>query len=71
MMKMTFHESYGEVAVAQLITYRRHNVSPADHFDLVESFGDGHETIIAYVERNAAANRGQFNVFDLWMGRYL
>ena len=67
---MTFHESYGEVSKAQLAAYRKHNVSPSDHNDLVVEFGeDNHDGITAYVKNNAAANGGMFRVFDLWLGR--
>lgn len=33
-LSMTFHESYGSLPTALLKTYRRYNVSPADH-DLI------------------------------------
>jgi hypothetical protein len=67
---MTFHESYGEVSKAQLAAYRKFNVSPSDHNDLVEAFGeDRHDEITNYVKVNAAASGGMFRVFDLWMGR--
>lgn len=67
---MTFHESYGEVSKAQLAAYKKFNVSPSDHDDLIESFGeDAHDQITYYVKTNAAANGGMFRVFDLWLGR--
>ena len=67
---ITFHESYGDVSRDQLAAYRRHNVSPSDHNELVENFGeDSHKVITEYVKRNAGQHGGQFQVFDLWMGR--
>ena len=70
-MKMTYHESYGDVSALQLQTYRRHNVSPADHNDLVENFGENPTRIIDYIARNAAGNGGIYRPFDLMLGRYL
>ena len=66
---MTFHESYGDVSVAQLRAYKRHNVSPSDHDDLVRFFGeDAHADITQYVKENAAEH-GSFSVYYLWQDR--
>lgn len=66
---MTFHEYYGDVSVAQLRAYKKHNVSPSDHYALAEHFGeDAHEAITEYVKSNAAEN-GSFSVFHLWQDR--
>lgn len=46
---MTFHESYGDVSVAQLRAYKRYNVSPSDHDDLYRVFGDNHAAIVVVV----------------------
>jgi hypothetical protein len=62
---MPFHESYGEVSRAQLAAYRKFNVSPSDHDDLVERFGeDNHAAIVQGVKDNLF--QGQFSVFSLW-----
>lgn len=70
-MNTIYHESYGTITRAQLAAYRKHNVSPSDHDDLTEHFGeDAHADITAYVKRNAASHNGLFEVFDLYLGRY-
>lgn len=52
MAKMVFDEAYGELSYAQRAAYRKHNVSPSDHEELVETFGEGnHEAITAAVKR--------------------
>lgn len=52
-MKLTdliYDEWYGEITVAQNRAYKKHNVSPSDHDDLVEIFGsDQHAEITAAV----------------------
>ncbi len=67
MSKMTFHESYGDVTIAQLRAYRKYNVSPSDHDDLVDKYGDDHDAITQAVIR--LSPDGMFRVFDLWCGR--
>lgn len=49
---MTFHESYGDVSVAQLRAYKAHNVSQSDHDDLVMYLGDDHTAIVRAVKAN-------------------
>lgn len=65
-MKMVFDESYGDMSFAQRAAYRKHNVSPSDHWELVEQFGTDYAAITKYVKHNAANNAGVFSVFDLW-----
>ena len=66
---MLFHESFGDVTKAQLTAYKKHNVSPADHDELVMRFGLDHNAITDYVKSNAAQHNGMFQVFDLYLGR--
>ena len=40
MAKMVYDESYGELTFAQRAAYRKYNVSPSDHDDLVDVFGE-------------------------------
>ena len=47
--EITYHESYGEVSVPQLRAYKRYNVSPSDHRDLEDAFGNDHAAILSYV----------------------
>lgn len=42
---ITFHESYGTVSVEQLRAYKKHNVSPSDHDQLVDVYGNRHHAI--------------------------
>lgn len=44
-MNMTFHESYGDLPANVLSLYRRNNVSPSDHDDLVDMATDQRERI--------------------------
>lgn len=61
---MTFHESYGDVSVAQLRAYKRHNVSPSDHDSLVDVLGNDPAAIVAAVLEHSTA--GNFQVFTFW-----
>jgi len=65
---LTFHESYGEVTKAQLAAYKKHNVSPADHRDLEERFGNDHAAITACVKNPAfhCVGSTSFSAFALW-----
>lgn len=69
MASMTYHESYGELTVAQLRAYKKHNVSPSDHDDLVETFGeDAHAAITAAVKKYSP--RGSFSAWDMRNGEH-
>lgn len=51
MSKMTFHERFGEVSVAQLRAYSAHNVSQSDHDSLITFYSEGaHDTITKVVK---------------------
>lgn len=53
-MKMVYDEWYGVLAYAQRAAYRKFNVSPADHDDLVDEFGPhAHAEITAAVKRRS------------------
>jgi hypothetical protein len=61
-----FHESYGEVSRPQLAAYRKHNISPSDHDDLVRHFGEGsHADITKWVKDQAAENGGLVSTYML------
>lgn len=68
MPKMVFDEYYGELTYAQRAAYRKHNVSPSDHDDLVEKFGENRNGITLYVKNNAARHDGMYSAFDLMLG---
>jgi hypothetical protein len=65
--EVTFHEQYGNVSRAQLAAYKKHNVSPSDHDDLVETFGeDDHAGITAAVKDPAnQSESGLFSSFQM------
>jgi hypothetical protein len=65
-VKIVFDEWYGELSYAQRAAYRKHNVSPSDHDDLVRIYGShNHSQITKVVKENAAANGGMFQVWQL------
>lgn len=67
MAKMVYDESYGELTFAQRAAYRKYNVSPSDHDDLVDMFGENaHAAITAAVKKYSA--RGMFSTFDMREG---
>lgn len=53
-MKIIYDEWYGRLSYAQRAAYRKYNVSPADHDDLVDEFGrDNHQAITEAVKRRS------------------
>ena len=55
-MKMVFDEWYGELSYAQRAAYKKYNVSPSDHDDLVREFGaDAHAKITAAVKERSTS----------------
>lgn len=66
MPKMVYDEWYGELTYAQRAAYRKFNVPPAMHDDLVSRFGEAnHERITAFVKAIAAANDGRIDYSDI------
>ena len=49
MAKTVYDEWYGELLVEQRAAYRKYNVSPADHDDLVERYDGNRDKITAAV----------------------
>lgn len=58
---MVFNEWYGELTRAQLAAYRKRNVTPMDHGELVRVFGDDRQAIIRAVWEYTGA--GGFNLY--------
>lgn len=73
MAKMVYDEQYGELTYAQRAAYRKHNVSPSDHDDLVRNFGeDDHEGITKAVKTYIyPPGSNQFSIFEFWNRRPL
>lgn len=67
MTTTVFHESYGEVSRAQLAAYRKHNVSPSDHDDLTDVFGEDNHAAITAAVKNPDNHLG--SSFSLWKFR--
>lgn len=55
-----FHESYGDVTRPQLAAYRKHNVSPSDHNDLADEFGEDDHRGITQVVKDRSP-KGYYN----------
>lgn len=66
---LTFHERFGEVSVAQLRAYKRHNVSQSDHDALVAFYGENAHVAITKVVKNSAYQQGQSFSEYLWRTR--
>lgn len=66
MAKMVYDEWYGELTYAQRAAYRKYNVSPSDHDELVEFCGgaDKHAEITQAVKD--ASPQGYFSSFRLY-----
>lgn len=55
-MKIIFDEWYGEISYAQRAAYRKYNISPSDHRDLVREFGEeNHQAITNAVKERRGA----------------
>lgn len=63
-----YHESYGDVSRAQLAAYRKHNISPSDHDDLVDHFGEGNHDAITKWVKSQAAEHGSVSTWRLRNG---
>ena len=55
-----FHEQYGEVSRPQLAAYRKYNVSPSDHYDLIAEFGEDRHSEITQAVKDRSPN-GYYN----------
>jgi hypothetical protein len=70
MSKMTFHERFGEISVAQLRAYKKYNVSQSDHDALVRVYGENrHQAITQAVRdgRNQTCSLTPYASFSLHM----
>lgn len=74
-MKMVYDEWYGELSYAQRAAYKRYNVSPSDHDDLMDMFRKHPErgTLNEHVWATEMVKRyseehGMFSVFDMRRG---
>lgn len=66
-MKLVYNEWYGNISFAQRSAYRKHNVTPVEHDDLVAHFGpDNHVAITKYVKEHSPNGSYQ----GPWLGRF-
>lgn len=63
-----FHEMFGNVTRAQLAAYRKHNVSPADHDDLEDIYGQGNHAAITKAVKDPA-NQSDGGYYSSWKHR--
>jgi len=61
MAALIYTDAYGEVTRAQLAAYRKRNVTPVDHGELVRVFGDDRQAIIRAVWEYTGT--GGFNLY--------
>lgn len=67
MATMVYDENFGKISYTQRARYRKFNVSPSDHDDLVDVFGEtAHEDIIRAVEKYSPD--GMFDSFAMVRG---
>lgn len=52
---MIYDESYGTLSFAQRAAYRKNNVPPALHDELVDYFGTNHAAITAYAKAKGSS----------------
>jgi hypothetical protein len=64
MAKIVYDEWYGQLTYAQRACYRKYNVPPAMHQDLVARFGENPDVIVAFIKR-VVAERGSINYGDI------
>lgn len=64
MAKMVFDEMYGELTFAQRAAYRKYNVSPSDHDDLVDMFGETNHADITAAVKEFSSN-GNFSAYEM------
>jgi hypothetical protein len=64
-VKLVYNEWYGTLSYAQRAAYRKYNVTPADHRELEQLFGDDHAAITKAVKEQCARTGRSFSSFDL------
>lgn len=64
MAKLVFDEFYGTLSFAQRAAYRKFNVSPSDHQQLIAHFGENsHAAITQYVKDHAPGGMYRAPIF--------
>lgn len=57
-MNLIFDEQYGYITPGQRRAYRKSNIPPALHDELVDYFGDDHHAITVFALNNPSLNYG-------------
>lgn len=65
--EVIYTDSYGHVSRRQLENYRKHNVSPADHDDLVDYFGRGSHAGMAHAAGNSMFRAAGSTLFSSYL----
>ena len=65
-MKMVYDEWYGELSFAQRAAYRKFNVAPIDHDDLVREFGEHEHAKITQAVKERSAESGMYRAPLRW-----
>lgn len=61
-MKMVYDEWYGELSYAQRAAYRKYNVTPYEHDQLVEHFGASAHAAITAAVKDSIGAQGMFEL---------
>lgn len=64
MAKLVYDEWYGELTYTQRAAYRKYNVPPAMHDDLIDRFGNDAAAIVAFIKR-MVADHGRIDYGDV------
>lgn len=67
-MKMVYNEWYGELSYAQRAAYRKYNITPAEHNDLVREFGANAHASITKAVKDRIGDHGMYVAprFNRW-----
>ena len=65
MAELIYHESYGDVTRKQLAAYRKYNISPSDHDDLVDIFGSANHSEIVDAIIRTVNKHGRYGKDEL------
>jgi hypothetical protein len=67
MAKIVYDEWYGELTFAQRAAYRKYNIPPALHTELVERFGNNGDEIVKFI-KDTVARKGRVDYGDAFRG---
>lgn len=62
---MVYDEWYGELSFAQRAAYRKHNITPMEHGDLIREFGESNHAAITKAVKERSAG-GMYRAPSPW-----